>query len=37
MPPHFLSDFEIQRYDQNEARFTGVYSRDNLRTKIKDI
>ena len=35
MPPHPLTNFEIQTYYQNEPRFTGVYSRDNL-TKIKD-
>ena len=26
----------MQRYYQNEARFNGVYSRDNLPDKIKD-
>ena len=30
MPPHSLTNFEIQKYDQNEPRFNGVYSRDNL-------
>ena len=35
MPPHPLTNFEIQKYYQNEPRFHGVYSRDNL-TKIKD-
>ena len=35
MPPHLLSNFEIQKYYQNEPRFNGVYSRDNL-PKIKD-
>ena len=35
MPPHPLSNFEIQKYYQNEPRFNGVYSRDNL-PKIKD-
>ena len=28
--------FEIQKYYQNEPRFNGVYSRDNLPYKIKD-
>ena len=28
--------FEIQMYYQNEPRFNGVYSRHNLRDKIKD-
>ena len=35
MPPHPLTNFEIQKYDQNEPRFNGVYSRDNV-TAIKD-
>ena len=35
MPPHLLPNFEIQKYYQNETRFNGVYSRDNL-PKIKD-
>ena len=35
MPPYPLTNFEIQKYYQNEPRFNGVYSRDNL-TKIKD-
>ena len=32
----FFNYFEIQNYYQNEARFNGVYSRDNLPGKIKD-
>ena len=36
MPPLPLTNFEIQKYYQNEARFNGVYSRDNLPNKIKD-
>ena len=36
MPPHPLTNFEIQRYYQNEHRFHGVYSRDNLSVKTKD-
>ena len=36
MPPHPLKNFEIQRYYQNEPRFNGVYSRNNLAKKIKD-
>ena len=35
MPSHPLTNFEIQKYYQNESRFSGVYSRDNL-SKIKD-
>ena len=36
MPPHPLTNFEIQRYYQNEPRFNGVFSRNNLPLKIKD-
>ena len=35
MPPHLLTNFEIQKYDQNEPKLNGVYSRNNL-AKIKD-
>ena len=35
MPPHPLSNLEIQKYYQNEPRFNGVYSRNNLTEKIK--
>ena len=35
MPPHPLANFDIQKYYQNESKFNGVYSRDNL-AKIKD-
>ena len=31
-----LANFQIQAYYQNEPRFIGVYSRDNLPDKIKD-
>ena len=36
MTSHPLINFEIQAYYQNEPRFIGVYSRDNLPDKIKD-
>ena len=36
MLPHPLTNFEIQKYYQNEPRFNGVYSRDNLPDKMKD-
>ena len=36
MPPHPLTNFEIQKYYQNEPRFNGVYSRDHLSVAIKD-
>ena len=31
-----MTNFEVQKYYQNEPRFNGVYSRDNLTNKIKD-
>ena len=31
MPAHPLTNFEIQKYYQNEPRFNGLYSRDNLQ------
>ena len=34
IPPNPLTNFEIQVYCQNDPRFTGVYSRDNLSDKI---
>ena len=40
MPRHPLTNFEIQKYYQNEPRLMGVYYRDNLpernSAKIKD-
>ena len=36
MQPHPLTNFEIMKYYENESRFNGVYSRDNLPNKIKD-
>ena len=33
--PHPLTNFEIQKYYQNEPRFNGLYSRDTL-PKTKD-
>ena len=34
MPPHPLTNFEIQKYYQNEPRFNGVYSRDLSERKV---
>ena len=34
-PPHPLTNFEIQEYYQNEPRFNGVFSRDNLPNSIR--
>ena len=36
MKPHSLTNFEIQKYYENESIFNGVYSRNNLPKKIKD-
>ena len=36
IPPHPLTNFEIQKYYQNEPRFNGVFSRNNLPKNIKD-
>ena len=36
MPPHPLTNFEIQKYYQSEHKFNGVYFRDNLPNKIED-
>ena len=35
MTPHLLINFERQKYYENEPKFNGVYSRNNL-SKIKD-
>ena len=35
MPPHLLTNFEIEKYYQQKLKFNGVYSRNNL-PKIKD-
>ena len=36
LPPHPLTNFEIQEYYQNEPRFNGVFSRDNLPSSRKN-
>ena len=36
MLPCPLTNFEIMKYYENESRFNGVCSRDNLPNKIKD-
>ena len=33
MPPHPLTNFEIQKYYEDEPRFNGIYSRNNLPKK----
>ena len=36
MLPRPLINFEIQKYYQNEPKFNGLYSTDNLPDAIKD-
>ena len=36
IPPHPLTNFEIQKYYQNEPRFNGAYSRDKLPKTMKN-
>ena len=36
IPPHPLTNFEIQKYYKNEPRFNSVFSRNNLPKKIMD-
>ena len=36
IPPHPLTNFEIQQYYQNEPKFNGVCSRDNLPKAIEN-
>ena len=36
IPPHPLTNFEIKDCYENEPRFNGVYSRNNLCKKIKN-
>ena len=36
IPPHPLTNFELEMYYQNKPRFNDVFSRNNLPKKIKD-
>ena len=36
IPPYPLTNFELEKYYQNEQRFNGVFSRNNLHKIIKD-
>ena len=36
IPPHPLTNFELEMYYQNEPIFNGLFSRNNLPEKIKD-
>ena len=36
IPPHPLTNFEMQMYYQNEPRLNDVYSRDNVPDETKD-
>ena len=33
MPHHPLTNFEIQKYYENEPRLIGIFSRDNMQKK----
>ena len=35
MPPHPLTNFEIQKYYQNKPRFNGAYARSSLPKTIQ--
>ena len=30
MLPHILTNFEVEKYHQNERKYNGVYSRNNI-------
>ena len=36
IPPNPLTNFQIQKHYKNEPRFNGVFSRNNLPSKVKD-
>ena len=36
IPPHPLTNFEIQKYYQNKRRFNSALTRNNLAKEIKD-
>ena len=36
IPPHPLTNIEIQKYYEKESRFNGVFSRDNLSKNVND-
>ena len=36
MPPYPLTNFELEMYYQNEPRFNGFFSKNNLLKTIKD-
>ena len=36
IPPHPLTNFELQKCYKYEPRFNGIFSRNNLPKKIKD-
>ena len=37
MPPHPLTNFEIQKYYNNKPRFNGIFSRNIYKNKGWDI
>ena len=36
MPPHPLTNFEMQKYYRNEPKINAVFSSNNLPKKVKD-
>ena len=36
IPPYPWTNFDIRKYYENEPRFNGAYSRNNLTKTIKD-
>ena len=36
IPPHPLTNFDIQKYYKNEPKFNDIFSRNNLHKKIND-
>ena len=36
IPPHPLTNFEIEEYYHNDPRFNGIYSRNNLPKAVKN-
>ena len=37
MPPHLLTNFEMQKWYQNESRFNVVYSNNCLPKKMRHM
>ena len=37
MQPHHLTNFQIEKYYKYEPRYNGIFSRDNLPEKVRDV